>query len=618
MAPETNPSVVKEGGASNYNLSRGGLARADVEFISDLEKSLKDPPAPVLPTQQYFPTAGRDIRVGQLSNRTLGSVPIFAAGRGLIPVGMLEAKRNAEYQASIQRFAMFGPGNNDIYDQYVELANPWAQDGFNSKLQTFLNDRLEELAKLHGGDYDNARLAQKHDTYTKNGIREFQNYARGYNYLFGEAQKVLQDAASGDPDTRVDQDTFDLALEFFQNHDKLDESNIEGLNKFINKFRSHTSVVAAVNMTMGGIGKHITSTVTERVDLGTDAVKVLEIIEKEGFYTDAEIDQMVADGLEAYPFIRNDPVAKALFKRKFKVGIDKTLKRSITAIRKDYASKASGYDYNFGLFHDAYGNARGTGMVGTTLDGQQEFNTQYAVLPSKSPINKTRAVVNVTSDQLVYLKDRRTGKLIKGQFNQSLAMIPQKIYKDPYDAFQVIGNLDASSLQATADPYTGQYKGLKKGLVVFNEIGGGSYDMAEVGGLYEIITPEQTVDGDLRNLYGSEGVNYMLMELDKMPVTGLRAKSPKVKQITRAEGRELVKSGHWKARGERLQDQLDELSEETGIHYEIIGKEAPQNITTSEFYYDGEWRSYEELQTMGATPEQLREYVGTSSIRESQ
>jgi hypothetical protein len=197
-------------------------------------------------------------------------------------------------------------------------------------------------------------------------------------------------------------------------------------------------------------------------------------------------------------------------------------------------------------------------------------------------------------------------------------MIPQKIYKDPYDAFQVIGNLDASSLQAVADPYTGQYKGLKKGQVTFNVIGGGSYDMAEVGGLYEIITPEQTVDGDLRNLYGSEGVNYIMMELDKIPVTGLRAKSPKVKHITREEGRELVRSGHWKTRGKKLQDQLDELSEETGIHYEIIGKEAPQNITTSEFYYDGEWKSYEELQTLGATPEQLQEYVGTSSIRESQ
>jgi hypothetical protein len=50
-------------------------------------------PSGVLPLNQYHPSAGENIIKGYVQGSRIGSNPIFAAGGGLMPVGMLDARR---------------------------------------------------------------------------------------------------------------------------------------------------------------------------------------------------------------------------------------------------------------------------------------------------------------------------------------------------------------------------------------------------------------------------------------------------------------------------------------------------------------------------------------------
>ena len=127
-------------------MSRGELAKSDAAYIDKLQKRFQMPSPGAQTKSTYFPSADKPLQVGTFGSKSLGSLPIFVANQGLIPIGMLEAKRKAEQDAAIKEFAMFGPANNEALDQYIELVNPLAQDEFNTKVQGSINTYLDDKA----------------------------------------------------------------------------------------------------------------------------------------------------------------------------------------------------------------------------------------------------------------------------------------------------------------------------------------------------------------------------------------------------------------------------------------------------------------------------------------
>jgi len=594
MPENTNPSVVQGDGPSNYSLSRsGGMQAGDMKFIEDMQKTIKQAPTGALPTSTYYPTAGRSINVGQISSKTLGSVPIFAAGTGLIPIGILEAKRKEEHKAKLEEFAMFGPGNNDILDQYVELANPFAQDEFNSKLQGEINQYMDEAAALMGGDYSKARMYAKYDPRFKNMVRTYQNYARGYNAVFGDALQIIQDAQ--DPDKRVDEDTLEMAANLIKNHDNLGTKKIEDLAKFVNKFQSHMSIDKAVTRAIAGVGTQITTEIEENPYLSTEAVKAVETIEKTGYYTDAQMNSMIKDELESYPFIKNDPKARALFESKFRNGIKREEKRAVQGFRKEYAENKRNLNMNFGIHGDS-----GTKTTMFTPDGQSQYNTEYVTIPQKNALNMATAIM-YNSNDMITVQDHK-GNVYRGHFNTPVKATPGKMYKDPSGGLQVLSSVNVMNQERAIDPLTGTPKSITKGEMMFNVVSGPGdakvIDVMDFAGVFEVVAPESTVSGQMQSQFGDDVWSYTKRTAENFPdpVAEHRIIAPRQSFITRAESKEIADT-RWKG---KAREAAAETKEATGQGTFIIEDLSYYNKMS------GTWVSYNDMITSNWTPEQLK------------
>jgi len=601
-----NLSVVKEGDSSNYNLSRGGLSSSDLDYVNQLDKTLSNPPTGPLPVKEMFPTAGRPIRVGQVSSKTLGSVPLFAAGQGLLPVGIIQAKKQAEYKASMERFAMFGPENNDIYDQYVELANPMAQDEFNAKLQGEINDLLDETAAALGGDYGKARMAVKHMPAYKNLINTYKNYGRGYNFLFGQAMQVIQDAQ--DPTKYTDEETVEMAIRFFKNHDDLSTKDIRELEGYINKFRSHMSIDAIAQSTLAGLGERVTTRIEERV--GTEGNAVFETIQTKGFYTDTEINQMVDDTIESFPWIKNDPEARGLLKRKIKKGISYEVNRAIQAVRRDYNTKKTQWSTHFGVSQNPEtGEWHGSKMQRYTTDGKTEYTTEYANIPAKVKTESggmQNVKLDLVSNEHVTIKDH-DGNVKVGYFNVLFNdILPQRMYKDESGELQMLSIIDANITQPKLDAWNQPVPGVQRGAVMFNIVGGDVLDVVDMAGRYEIIMSEEQVKSQMMGYFDENGWNKLVEKAKGFKVTGIkdRETAKRFEFFTMTEGKGLTDENKKKTRAEYAKK-----SEESGIQYIILDDVEYYNSVTDE------WDSYDEAVTAFGSREAVEKAIEQGQVR---
>lgn len=590
-----NPSVVKEGGTSNYNQSRGELAKTDAAYINKLQKSFQAPSPGAQTKSTYFPSAGQPLQAGTFGSKSLGSLPIFVANQGLIPIGMLEAKRKAEQDAAIKEFAMFGPANNEALDHYIELVNPLAQDEFNAKVQGSINTYLDDKAYELGGDYGSARLLSKWDPGFKNMIRGYQNYARMYNQVAPKAMDILGKAADK-ANFYVDDDAVEMATKFIRNHDNLGTKSIEDLNKFVGEFHAYTGINDAVVASLEGIEQRITTTVDENIKLSTDAFKVLEASEKEGMYTDDEMDLMTEDALELYPYLESDPKAKAIFKKKFRAGLKQTEKKTLMKVRREIADKQRKVGQSFGLFGNADRGYSGTKIPKYTDDGMRQYDTHQITLPSTNA-SKKATQIDISPNDIVNIRNQK-GEVIRGYFNSPLKARPTTMYKDPSDALQVSSSLDIQAMVDYVDPQTGAAKGLKKGTLWFNVVGGTDgptqIDVIDLGGTAEVMIPEEKLKGQLSSQYTDEVWHQVRSAAAQTPTptTKPRKEGGRNKFISMETATEDQKAVSKNKRERRAREGFAETKAETGLGTYIVEDLELQNIV-------GDWKSFEEVVAIG-------------------
>jgi len=605
MAENVNPSVVEGDGPSNYNLSRsGGMQQTDVDYIENLQKTLKSSPVGALPTNQYYPTAGRSINVGQIGSKTLGSVPIFTAGSGLIPIGMIEAKREALHKAKLAEFAMFGPGNNEVYDQFIELANPYAQPAFNEKIQATVNEHLDKNALLFGGDYGKSRLyTNKYDPEFKAAMANLKNYARGYQAVFASAMKVFQDASSRD--RHVDEEVLGKAVDVIQNHDNMANLSLEELANNVTEFQSQVSVVKAVELAIADVGTRVRTTIAEDPKLSTDAIGVFKKIKETGIYTEEEINSMIETEKELYPHIKNDPEMSKLFERLFRNGIDQEIEESITTFQKDYADTTRNWNTGFGIYGNQDVGYQGTPTTMVTPDGKSEYNTQYVTIPPKNIYNRDTNI-QVNSSDFMWLKDEK-GVTRYGHFNTPSNFTPSKLYKTPWGSLQVVGSADIWRMQHMEDP-AGQRKPIAKGEKAFNVVSGPNgaevIDIVDMEGTYEIIMDEKDVAGQLHGQFEQGSWRHATVVANSLstPKIKHRIRGAVEKFITLKEGKDLAET----KRGGKAREWIEDQVEETGEQYNIL--------EDNEYLLpDGKWYNLEEITAVemekGSTEEEVVELL---------
>lgn len=594
MPESSNPSVVKDGGTSNYSAGRGELAKSDAKYIDKLQKSFQSPSPGAQPKSTYFPSAGKPLQAGTFGSKSLGSIPIFVANQGLIPIGMLEAKRKAEQDAAIKEFAMFGPANNEALSQYIELVNPLAQDEFNAKVQNSINGYLDDKAYELGGDYGKARLLSKWDPGFKNMIRGYQNYAKMYNQLAPKAMDII--AKAGNPaENYVDDEAVELATEFIRNHDNLGTKDIEDLNKFIGKFEAYTGINDAVTAELAMVGERIRTTVKERVKLSTDANKVLEDSEKSGF-TDDEIDIMTEDALQSYPYLESDPKAKAIFKRKYKAGLKQTEKKTLTVVRREMAEQKRGINQSFGLYGSEENGYRATKIPKYTDDGMRQYDTHQVTIPGVNQY-KRNTQIDISPNDIVSIRTAK-GEVLRGYFNSPLKARPTNMYKDPEDALQVSSSLDIQAMIDYVNPQTGKQEGLKKGSLFFNVVGPTdgekTIDVIDLGGSAEVMIPEEKLQGQMTSQFGDDVWSSVRSSAAKTPTpkTEPRKEGGRNKFITMETATEDQKAWSKSKRERQAREGYAEEKEETGLGTYIVEDLELKNKA-------GEWVSFEEVVAIG-------------------
>lgn len=92
---------------------------------------------------QYFPELGRSTAVGSYSRKTLGSGNIYVAGGGVLPFGLLDARKRSLQRQAAQVAAL----NKDV-NYSIETA-PQFQEIMNQSYFNFINDSLDKT----GGNY---------------------------------------------------------------------------------------------------------------------------------------------------------------------------------------------------------------------------------------------------------------------------------------------------------------------------------------------------------------------------------------------------------------------------------------------------------------------------------
>jgi len=591
-----NPSVVNEGGNSNYSLSRtGGMAKADADYIDKLQKSFQNPAPGDLGKSTYYPSADRGIQAGTFGSKSLGNIPIFTAGQGLLPIGMLDAKKKAEQQAAIQEFAMFGPENNEALYQYIELANPYAQDAFNAKIQGEINTYLDEMAAQVGGDYSKARLMAKYDPAFKNMIRTYDNYARAYNQLYPKALDVLKRAA--DPvNNYVDEETVEKATKFIRNHDNISVKDIRELTQYLGEFEAYMGIDEAVQMAVSQVGKRITTTLDERIDFSTNANKVFETVEKTGFYTKDEMDIMIDTAMESYPYLANDPKAKAQFEKKFRAGITQTETKTIQAVRREYAQRQRDVNQSFGLMGNDDRGYVATQVPKYTDDGQREYDTHQITIPAVNG-QKRATYLDISPNDILSVRDSK-GNVLRGYFNVPLKSRPTNMYKDLDDKLQVSSTLDIQAMIDYVDPDTGAAKGLKKAEAFFNVVGPTdgeqTIDVIDLGGSAEIIIPEERLTGQFTTQFGNDVWGQVVKSASKTPTpkSKPRKEGGRNKFITLEEATEDQKAWSKSKRQRQAREGFAERKKETGLGTYIVEDLEIKNAA-------GKWVPYAEVVARG-------------------
>jgi len=591
MSENKNPSVVKEGGTSNYSMSRSELTKSDASYIDKLQRSFQAPSPGAQAKSTYFPSADRPLQAGTFGSKSLGNIPIFVANQGLIPIGMLEARRKAEQDAAVKEFAMFGPANNEALDAYIELVNPLAQDEFNAKLQTNINTYLDEKAHELDGDYTKARMLTKYDPGFKNMIRGYQTYARMYNQLAPKAMDILAKAVNS-AENYVNDDAVQKAAAFIHNHDNLGTKSIEELNKFVGEFQAYTGINDAVTASLGQIKSRVTTTITENAKLSTDAYKVLERVQQEGFYTDDEKDMLVEDALQSYPYLESDPKAKAIFSKQFRAGIKQTEDKTVTAVRREMAERQRSINQSFGLFGNADRGYSGTKIPKYSDDGQRQYDTHQISLPAVNA-GKRATSIDISPNDIVSIRTQK-GDVIRGYFNSPLKARPTNMYKDPTDKLQVSSTLDIQAMIDYKDPDTGKEEGLKKGKLFFNVVGPTdgekTIDVIDLGGAAEVMIPEERLMGQMSTQYGKAVWNDVRNAAQQTPTPVLepRKEGGRNKFITMEEATEDQKAWSKSKRERRAREGFAERKKETGLGTYIVEDLELKNAA-------GKWVSYEKI-----------------------
>jgi len=304
--PQRNPSVV-EGDVSNYNISRTDMGfdpdpfnfMQQQRYMEQLQRMQEmHPVSPETRPEDHYPAMGRGIQVGTTQTQTLGAQPIFAAGTGMIPMGVLQNWRRARYEQQMQALQPREYDEEAMLDPEIkELENPVHDAAFNERIKSEIDEMIAAYAAELDGDYIQAQKALKQDGEFQNRIRQYNHFARAYNKAHGVAMSIVERA--GDPEYYVSDEEKEWAKDLVQARMDIEDLTMEELVQKANESEKMRSLVSMADLITDNVGTHVKEYIVEMHGHHTNKRNLYEKVRKKGF-SDEFIDTLIDDFSEMF------------------------------------------------------------------------------------------------------------------------------------------------------------------------------------------------------------------------------------------------------------------------------------------------------------------------------
>ena len=438
-----NPSVVTgDNGESNYNISRSKdwLANQDIEFLNQIYKDLKNPSIGNLPPAYYFPSAGKSNIEGYVQNKTVGSVPIFVANAGLLPINLLEAKKKAVQDAHLLQEKLFGSANNQVFNQSLNIILPDVNERFNTQLQKKIDDKFSEYLKKTGNPAV-ARAALKNDPELLLSINNYKYLESNLNTAITSATKLINDYYTGE--SYVSKDMYESAVNFISTVNS--ENAVEKVSEATLKFNKLPALNESAKKASEIITPDIESIVSQAES--NSAYDLYSYLQTSNFFGsniiqnalvnkgvvtssdlnaakeehDRIIEQKANDYMPRYLKESNDEEAKKLWIKMFKDYISYNINLKLQAVRKNTGSYNPFKTENV----EPSQYISNVDIIDMKSNGAVAFNTKVVKL-DPSLFSK----LEVPSNQLIQITDG-DGNYYEGTLGGRYELQDGKVYYDP-------------------------------------------------------------------------------------------------------------------------------------------------------------------------------------------
>lgn len=327
---------------SNYgkgiNTTSSGVNASYQEYLNNLMETVQRPVSGPLQTQQqYTPSGGKSPVIGQISTPSLGSTPIFGSGAAVFPMAVLDRFKKAKHDAELEYLEQIGDVSMDTFKMDATLKNPWHNQAFNNKYQSSLDAWLDASASKFGGDYMKGMQALKMDKDFYSMAKSYEDYANIYNAVYDNAVDIL---STNPEDSYVSPTSRQAARSFINDYENLDNLPIDQLVSRARKFQKYTSVNKIADGAMSNIGDRTYEDYKESTEMTTDEMNAWIKTTTKGA-SQKELKEIYNAQLEAYPWIKEDEVAKELLWTEIKTRNDKSHEEVVTQIKKDRADETS-------------------------------------------------------------------------------------------------------------------------------------------------------------------------------------------------------------------------------------------------------------------------------------
>jgi hypothetical protein len=385
-------------------------------YLDNLFKLAQHAAPSPLPSSQYFPGAGEGINVGNIGSKTLGSVPVFAAGGGLFPFGILDEAERAKYEAEADYYKKLKENlDKPLFEEKLQLADPFKQPAFANKVQNTADAYLESYARRFGGDYAKAYIATKNDKNFQKTMRIYKEYVDMFKNVFDAANDIETKRKSPD-EFYVAPEVIKAVDNFLYTHDNLESLTPETLLKNAKEFKATMSADKLAAAATTGYKDVALEGISKSRSMSTNEFDVW-LTTKE--YNKGVAEDIINTALDSptYSWLKDNPTQLAVFKRGVENRIKKGREIAIKEIKRENANR------------DLELKSRGWMDESGNVTFQDKPSPVVGVVGKNAldyPVDKNKPIPTVANMQ-VYLRDPKGG-VNRVTLPTSYSMIPTSEY----------------------------------------------------------------------------------------------------------------------------------------------------------------------------------------------